>query len=450
MKESSIQGFRGAFLDFIDDPFFTSELESVRSFSDGLLVVENGYIQALGNYEEISERYPNISIQHYRDRLILPGFIDLHIHCPQTEMISAYGEQLLEWLNKYTFPTERKFKEKTYAKKISAFFLDELLKNGTTTALVLTTVFPESTDAFFEEARDRNLRAIAGKVMMDCNAPDYLKDTAQSSYEETKKLIQKWHKTDRLLYAVTPRFAATSTGEQLQLAGKLLQEFPDVYLHTHLSENVKEVEWIKELFPNCANYLDVYDRAGLVGDRSIFAHGIQLSEAEFQRLSEANSAIAFCPTSNLFLGSGLFKLHRAKSKEMPIKVGLATDVGAGTSFSLFQTASEGYKVAQLQGQKLSPFQALFLGTLGGARALNLEDKIGNFDEGKEADFIVINLQATPLLALRNEGEIPKTLEEIGDRIFALLMLGDDRAISETYIMGDRWQSTHNTNLTAQD
>ncbi|MBP0017586.1 MAG: guanine deaminase [Cyanobacteria bacterium SBLK] len=432
-----MKGFRGAFLDFIGDPFYLSELESVRYFPDGLLVIENGIIQALGNYVDICAIYPNISVTHYRDRLILPGFIDTHIHFPQTEMISAYGEQLLEWLNKYTFPTERKFKEKTYAKKIAAFCLDELLKNGTTTALVLTTVFPESTDAFFEEARDRNLRMIAGKVMMDRNAPDYLKDTAKSSYEETKNLIHKWHQNDRLLYAVTPRFAATSTEEQLQLAGQLLQEFPDVYLHTHLSENVKEVAWIKELFPHCTNYLDVYDRAGLVCDRSIFAHGIQLSEAEFKRLSEANSTISFCPTSNLFLGSGLFKLNRAKSPEEPIKVGLGTDVGAGTSFSLLQTANEGYKVSQLQGHKLSPFQALFLVTLGGARALNLEEKIGNFDKGKEADFIVINLQAMPLLALRNRGEIPKTVEEIGDRIFALMMLGDDRAISETYILGDR-------------
>lgn len=437
MIASSIKGVRGAFLDFVGDPFFVSELESVRYFPDGLLVIENGIIQALGNYADVCKIYPSIPVTHYCDRLILPGFIDTHIHFPQTEMISAYGEQLLEWLNKYTFPTERKFKEKTYAKKIAAFFLDELLKNGTTTALVFTTIFPESVDAFFEEARDRNLRMIAGKVMMDRNAPDYLKDTAKSSYEETKKLIQKWHKTDRLLYAVTPRFAATSTEEQLQLAGKLLQEFPDVYLHTHLSENVKEVVWIKELFPHCANYLDVYDRAGLVCDRSIFAHGIQLSEAEFKRLSEANSAIAFCPTSNLFLGSGLFKLNHVKSKETQIEVGLGTDVGAGTSFSLLQTANEGYKISQLQGQKLSPFQALFLATLGGARALNLEAKIGNFNKGKEADFIVTNLKATPLLSLRNAGAIPQTFEEIGDRIFALMMLGDDRAISETYILGDR-------------
>lgn len=437
MNSSLIKGFRGAFLDFVDDPFYVSELESVRYFSDGLLVIENGIILELGNYEDIHSKYANLSITHYRDRLILPGFIDTHIHFPQTEMIAAYGEQLLEWLHQYTFPTERKFKEKSYAKKIAAFFLDELLKNGTTTALVFTTVFPESVDAFFEEARDRNLRAIAGKVMMDCNAPDYLKDTAQSSYEDTKALIQKWHKNERLLYAITPRFAATSSEKQLQLAGKLLAEFPDVYLHTHLSESVKEVEWIRELFPHCQNYLDVYDRAGLVGDRSIFAHGVQLSPAEFKRLSEANSAISFCPTSNLFLGSGLFKLQQAKSQDTPIKVGFGTDVGAGTSFSLLQTANEAYKVSQLQGRKLSPFQALFLATLGGAKALNLETKIGNFDAGKEADFIVANLQATPLMALRNSGELPQTLAEIGDRAFALMMLGDDRAISATYILGDR-------------
>ncbi|WP_204103434.1 MULTISPECIES: guanine deaminase [Spirulina sp. CCY15215] len=441
MNLSAIKGFRGAFLDFVGDPFYVSELESVRYFPDGLLVIENGMIQDFGDYAEMHSKYTNLSITHYRDRLILPGFIDTHIHFPQTEMIAAYGEQLLEWLHQYTFPTERKFKEKSYAKKMASFFLDELLRNGTTTALVFTTIFPESVDAFFEAAGDRNLRAIAGKVMMDCNAPDYLKDTAQSSYEETKALIQKWHKNERLLYAVTPRFAATSSEKQLQLAGKLLAEFPDVYLHTHLSENVKEVEWIRELFPHSQNYLDVYDRAGLVGDRSIFAHGVQLSPAEFKRLSEANSAISFCPTSNLFLGSGLFKLQQAKSQDTPIKVGLGTDVGAGTSFSLLQTANEAYKVSQLQGKKLSSFQALFLATLGGAKALNLEEKIGNFDVGKEADFIVVNLQATPLMALRNSGELPQTLAEISDRTFALMMLGDDRAISATYILGDRAKIT---------
>ncbi len=272
--------------------------------------------------------------------------------------------------------------------------------------------------------------------MMDRNAPDYLCDTAESSYQETKALIERWHKKGRLRYAVTPRFAITSTDEQLQKAGELLKEFPDVYMHTHISENPKEVEWVKELFPNCSGYLDAYDQAGLVKERSVFAHGIHLTGAEFQRLSEAKSAIAFCPTSNLFLGSGLFKIEQAKSTDYPVKVGLGTDVGAGTSFSLLQTANEAYKVAQLRQQKLSPFKALFLATLGGAKALCLDDTLGNFDIGKDADFIVLNSRSTPLMAFRNSAAIPNSLSELADRAFSLIIMGDDRAIEATYILGE--------------
>ncbi|MBO3458703.1 guanine deaminase, partial [Aetokthonos hydrillicola] len=347
-----------------------------------------------------------------------------------------YGEQLLSWLNKYTFPIERKFKDKSYADRIASFFLDELLKNGTTTALVFAAVFPESVDALFEAANRRNLRIIAGKVMMNRNAPDYLLDTAVSSYEDTKRLIKKWHKNNRLLYAVTPRFAVTSTDEQLDLAKKLLDEFPDVYLHTHLSENKDEVALALELFPGNQDYLNIYERFGLVGKRSIFAHCIYLSGSEFERLSKADSSIAFCPTSNLFLGSGLFNLAQAKSTQTPVKVGLGTDIGGGTSFSMLQTINEAYKVAQLQQQNLSSFKALFLATLGGAIALSLQDKIGNFDVGKEADFTVLDPNATPLMALRNNAQTPSTLDEIADQAFVLMTLADDRAVRATHIMGE--------------
>lgn len=435
----SLQAFRSSFLDFVGDPFLLPEVDTVRYFSDGLLVLEGGKVKDLGNYENLKPIYREIPVTDYSGKLILPGFIDTHIHYPQTGTIAAYGEQLLQWLSKYTFPAEAKFKDGAYAREVAAFFLDELLKNGTTTALVFAAVFPESVDAFFEEAERRNLRAIAGKVMMDRNAPEYLRDTAETSYQETKALIQKWHKKGRLLYAVTPRFAATSTPEQLSRAGQLLQEFPDVYLHTHISENIDEIAWIRELFPESKGYLDVYDRAGLVKDRSVFAHGIHLTDGEFQRLSEAQSAIAFCPTSNLFLGSGLFDLEKAKSPEAPVKVGLGTDVGAGTSFSMLQTASEAYKVAQLRRQKLSPFKALFLATLGGARALSLERYIGNFDVGKEADFIVLDLRSTPLMAFRNADPVATSLEDLADRTFALIVMGDDRAITATYIMGNLHQ-----------
>lgn len=432
----SLKAFRGAFLDFVDDPFYASEADSVRYLPDGLLLLEDGKVKALGTYESLQASYAGIPITAYPDRLIMPGFIDTHIHFPQTEMIAAYGEQLLEWLSKYTFPTEGKFQDKAYAQEIASFFLDELLKHGTTTALVFTAVYPQSVDAFFEEASRRHLRMIAGKVLMDRNAPDFLTDTPETAYAESKQLIEKWHKHDRLLYAITPRFAVTSSDEQLRLAGKLLAEFSDVYMHTHLSENVNEVKLVAELFPESDGYLDVYDRAGLVGTKSVFAHGVQLTDAEFQRLSEAHSTIAFCPTSNLFLGSGLFNLKKAKSIDQPIKVGLGTDVGGGTSFSMLETASEAYKVTQLRGETLSSFQALYLATLGGARALSLEKTLGNFEPGKEADFVVLDPRATPLMARRNPSAIATSLPELADQTFATIMLGDDRAIHATYIMGE--------------
>jgi len=368
----TLKGFRSAILDFVDDPFYVSESESVRYIPDGLLVLEQGKVKELGDYELLKEKYVGIAIESYPDRLLLPGFIDLHIHFPQTGIIGAYGEQLLEWLEKYIFPTEHKFKDKAYCDRVAPIFIDQLLRNGTTTAVVLGAVFPESVDSLFEECDRRNLRTIVGKVMMDRHAPDFLCDTAESSYYQSRALIEKWHGKNRLLYAVTPRFAPTSTPQQLTYARQLLSEFPDTYLHTHLSENMKEVEWVQQLFPDSQGYLDVYDRFGLVGERSIFAHCVQLTDAEFDRLAQTKAAIAFCPTSNLFLGSGLFNIEQATAKHAPIKLGLATDVGAGTSFSLLQTASEAYKVAQLQQQKLSPFQAMFLATLGGARALKLD------------------------------------------------------------------------------
>lgn len=432
----SIRAIRSAFLDFVDDPFYTDVDRSVRYIPDGLLIIENGAIVDFDTYADLQHQYADLAITAYPNCLIMPGFIDTHIHYSQYEMIAAYGEQLLEWLNKYVFPTERKFKDKAYAEKIASLFLDELIKHGTTTALVFATVHSESVNAFFEAASQRNLRMICGKVLMDRNAPNFLTDTPETAYEESKQLIKKWHNHGRLLYAVTPRFAITSSIEQLQIAGKLLQEFPDVYLHTHLSENVKEVEWVKQLFPDCLGYLDVYDQAGLVGEKSVFAHGVQLTDAEFKRLSEAKAAISFCPTSNLFLGSGLFKLSQAKANDHPVKVGLGTDVGAGTSFSLLQTANEAYKVIQLQNQSLSAFQALFLATLGGAKALSIDDKLGNFEPGKEADFVVLNPHATSLMQARIQDFPAASVADLADQIFGLMMLGDDRTIQAVYIAGE--------------
>ena len=427
---------RGSFLDFVEDPFYESESNSVRYLPDGLLVLENGKIRAFGTYESLQEQYANSEIISYSDQLITPGLIDLHVHYPQTEMIAAYGEQLLQWLEKYTFPTEAKFKDAEYARKIAAFFLDELLRNGTTTAVVLTTIFPQSVEVLFEEARKRQMRIIAGQVLMTRNAPDFLINDAQTAYLQTREQIEKWHGLERLLYAITPRFAITSTPEELALAGKLKTEFPDVYVHTHLAENVQEVQFTAELFPESKDYLNVYEQFGLVGDRSIFAHCIQLDDSAFQRLSNAGSAIAFCPTSNLFLGSGLFKLNQAKSTQYPIKVGLATDVGGGSSFSPLQTMSDAYKIMQLQGKSLSVFQAFYLATLGAAKALSLEDKIGSFEVGKEADFVVWDLQATPVMKLRNPIAKSNNLEELAEKAFAMMILGDERAVKATYVAGN--------------
>ncbi|MEO1792284.1 MAG: guanine deaminase [Cyanobacteria bacterium J06629_19] len=449
---TELTAIRGSILHFVDDPFYQDLADCIRFIPDGLLVIANGKILAMGSYAELKDTYSQLAVTHYPAQLIVPGLIDTHIHFPQTEMIAAYGEQLLSWLERYTFPTEQKFCDRTYALTVAHHFLDELLRHGTTTALVFTTVYPQSTDAFFEAAQSRNLRMIAGKVLMDRHAPTALLDTPEAAYTDSKALIKKWHGQDRLLYAVTPRFAITSTPEQLAVAGQLLQEFPETYLHTHLAENEAEIAWTAELFPDYDRYLSVYEQAGLVGERSVFAHGIYLDECDRTTLSQCGCAIAHCPTSNLFLGSGLFDLSKAKDPQQPIKVGLGTDIGAGTSFSLLHTGGEAYKVAQLQNQTLTPFQALFLATLGGAQALSLDSHIGNFLPGKEADFIVLDLQATSTLRFRNQSCLSRLqaadstgkvanpmatdrLEALQSLIFSLLILGDDRAVRATYIAG---------------
>lgn len=433
----SVKAFRGEILHFVEDPASMpcqdkeqAEQNSYQYFEDGILLVENGKVKQLGTAEAmLADLEGDIAIEHIENGLIVPGFIDTHIHYPQTEMIGSYGEQLLQWLEDYTFPTEKKFADKAYASKISEFFLSQLLANGTTTALVFGTVHAESVSAFFEVALAKNLRMIAGKVMMDRNAPDYLLDTAQSSYQQSKQLIKDWHGKGRLQYAITPRFAPTSSDEQLSLAGQLLKEHPGVYMQTHLSENLKEIEWVKSLNPDCENYLDVYKKHQLLGNRSVFAHGIHLCDAEYNDLAQSNSALSFCPSSNLFLGSGLFKLDVAQQHN--IKVGLGTDIGAGTSFSLLETLKDAYKTQQLRGKKLDSLQSFYLATLGGARALDLEGTVGNFQVGCEADFIVLDYHATPLMKLRLE-----QCQSLAEKLFSFTILGDDRAVKATYIQGE--------------
>jgi guanine deaminase len=339
-----------------------------------------------------------------------PGFIDTHIHYPQTRIIASYGEQLLAWLDQYVYPEETKFADEAYAREVAIFFLEELLRNGTTTALVLTTTHPLSVEVFFQEALTRNLRMIAGKMMMDRNAPGGLLETAEQSRRDCKRLIERWHGKGRLSYALTPRFALSCSPELLRVAGELKQQYAGVYMHTHLSENTLEIKETLECFPGCADYLEVYETYAMVGERSVFAHGLHLSDSEFARLSSAGAALAHCPSSNLFLGSGLFRINKAKAPKDRVKVGIGTDVGAGTSFSMLKTLQEAYKITALQGQKLSPFQAYYLATLGGAKALSLDDKIGNFQLGKEADFIVLDMAAVPLLSYRG-GAVPATSPE---------------------------------------
>ena len=426
---ATIKAWRSAILHCTANPTEVGTEQAFEYFEDGLLVVKDGIIQALGNAEEqIALLDSTIEVEHHPDALIVPGFVDTHIHYPQSDMIASYGEQLLDWLNNYTFPEESKFADKQYASDVAERFIAELLRNGTTTALVFGTVHKQSVDAFFEAALPLNLRMICGKVMMDRHAPDYLTDTPETAYKDSKELIERWHNHGRLHYAVTPRFAPTSTSEQLSAAGKLLSEYDDLYMHTHLSENRQECSWVQELFPDSKNYLEVYDQHQLLSERSVFAHGIHLCDQEYNRLSETGSAIAFCPTSNLFLGSGLFNLEKAELHK--VNVGMGTDVGGGTSFSMFSTLNEAYKVIQMQGQNLDPIKSFYLATLGGAKALRLDDKVGNLAVGSEADFVILDKQATPLLSKRLE-----RAKDIKDILFALMILADDRAIQATYAMG---------------
>jgi len=423
--------YRGELLHFLADPNKVGIENSYEYFEDGLLVIKDGLVAQTGDAKALLSTMPeSAEIIHYKSGLIMPGFIDIHVHYPQTEMIASYGEQLLEWLENYTFPAEREFSDFEHGKDVAEFFLTQLLAAGTTTALVFGTVHKESVDAFFTVAQQKNLRMICGKVLMDQNCPDYLSDTAEMGYADSKNLIEKWHGKDRLQYAVTPRFAPTCSSAQLSKAGDLLNEYPDVYLHTHLSENKDEVEWVKKLFPDSKNYLDVYDQRKLLGRRSVFAHGLHLDDQECARLGETNSAIAFCPSSNLFLGSGLFNLVQVQ--EFNVNVGLGSDIGAGTTFSMLSTINEGYKTQQLRGDKLDPYQSFYLATLGGAIALDLEGTIGNFTTGAEADFIVLDYNATPLMARRI-----RRCKNLSEKLFILSMLGDERHIKTTYILGEQ-------------
>lgn len=412
----------------VSDPFSNEIQSSYRYFEDGFLAVDDaGRIETVGDW---SERPAGEAIELGPNALITPGFIDTHLHAPQIEMIGSYGGHLLEWLERYTFPTEKKFEDPAHARKVAAAFYDELLRHGTLTALIFSTIHREATDIFFEEAERRGFRGIIGKTMMDRNAPEYLLDrSAQQSYDESRELLTKWHGRGLLRYAITPRFAPTSTPALLEAAGALKKEFPDAWVHTHISENRNEVRWVQELFPE-AEYADVYDHYGLLDDKSVLAHGVWLTAEELDLLARRGARISHCPNSNLFLGSGLFPLHRVLSAG--VVVGLGSDIGAGTTPSFFNAMADAYKVQQVQGVSLSPFHLWYLATLGGARTLSLEADTGSLEAGKSADFLVIDLEGTPLLTLRTG-----RASSIEDLLAGLIFMGDDRAVQRSFIAGKR-------------
>lgn len=399
---------------------------------DAIVVMSGGKITQFGSARTIQPQLPEnlVVTECGKDSLILPGFIDSHVHYSQTQIIGAFGEQLIDWLNNTTFIAEQQFADKEHCRTVARVFLEECLRAGTTTASVFCTVYPQSVDAFFEQAEALNMCMIAGKVLMDRNAPKELCDTPQQGYDQSKKLIDKWHNKGRQLYSVTPRFAPTSSAEQMEMTGALWQENPGSYLQSHISESKAEIEWAKKLYPERKGYLDIYHHYNQLGRRAIYGHGIWLSEAELQLCHETGTAIAHCPTSNLFLGSGLFNLGNAKKAQRPVRVGLATDLGAGTSFSMLQTLNESYKVAQLNGNPLSAAHAFYLATRGSAEALYLEDKIGSIAPGMEADLVVLDMRSTPIIDYRMN-----FCESFEESLFIQMTMGDDRAIKATYIAG---------------
>jgi guanine deaminase len=399
---------------------------------DAIVVMQDGHIVRFGPADQVAHELPqDIDVRDWgRSALICAGFIDCHVHFPQTPMIGAHGTRLLDWLNQYTFPTELKFADRAFASDVARTFLRECLRNGITTSSVYCTVHPQSVDVLFEEAETLGLRLAAGKVLMDRHAPAALCDTAQSGYDQSKALIAKWHRRGRLLYAITPRFAVASSDEQLAATGALWAEHSDCLMQTHIAESEEEVGKIRHLFPERADYLDVYDYHGLCGRRAVFGHGIWLQEPELQRLHESGAAIAHCPTSNFFLGSGALDLSRLVKAERPVRVGLGTDIGAGTSFSILATLGEAYKAAQLNRYSLPATHAFYLATRGSAQALYLEDRIGSIAPGMEADLVVLDMRSTPLIDFRMNHA-----RDLSEQLFIQMTLGDDRAVQATYVAG---------------
>ncbi|WP_040604253.1 guanine deaminase [Sagittula stellata] len=416
----------GQLIRFRANPFHEGD-EAAEHVTSGAILVVDGKIGDIGGADALRKRHPEAKVEDHGNGLILPGFVDAHAHYPQTAMIASWGKRLIDWLNTYTFPEESRFSDPSYAQKIAGRYLDLLLAHGTTTVCTYCTIHPASVDAIFEAAAVRGMRVFAGKTCMDRNAPDTLRDNAQSAYDDSKALLDRWHGRGRASYVITPRFSPTSTPEQLAALGTLWAEHPDCLMQTHLSEQTEEIAWVKGLYPEARDYLDTYEEHGLLGAGGLYGHAIHLEPRERDRLREVGAALVHCPTSNTFIGSGLFDMDGLMADGH--RIGLATDTGGGSSFSMLRTMAAAYEVAQLRGRALHPAELLWLATEGSARALR-QDSIGRLEPGAEADFVVLDLASTPAIAQRSA-----VAETVWEALFPTIMMGDDRAIRETYVMG---------------
>ena len=423
---------RGRFLSFLRKPEDITDEGSYVYHDDGGLLIEDGRIAAIGDYAAVRSEAPEgVETVDHRPHLVMPGFIDPHIHFPQMQVVGSYAGNLLEWLNTYTFVEEQRFGDPDHAARIAGKFFDELVRYGTTTAVAYCSVHKASADAFFAESLRRNMRMVAGKVMMDRNAPPALRDTPQSGYDDTRQVIADWHGKGRNHVAITPRFAITSTHEQMEMSRALAREFPDLHIQTHLSENLDECRFAADLFPEAKDYTDIYARYDLLGRKSLFGHCIHLSDREADAMSESGSVAVFCPTSNLFLGSGLFGMKRLERRVKPVRAAIATDIGGGTSYSMLRTLDEGYKVLQLQGDRMTPLESFYRMTRGNAEALALEGKVGTLDVGSDADLVVLDAAAVPAMALKME-----VVSTLAEELFLMQTMGDDRTIAQTYVAGE--------------
>jgi guanine deaminase len=406
---------------------FSGGSEKITHETKGAIAIgADGRIQWTGPFTNLPEPYRRYATDDFSECLLLPGFIDAHIHFPQYRMLAAPAKDLLEWLNRYTFPEEARYADEAYAAAAAEIFLQRLFAHGTTSALAFCSVHRQCADALFAAAKNRNMALITGKTMMDRNAIPAVQDTPEQGAADTEALYHKWHGQGRLRYAVTPRFAVTSSEPQLAVSGELLKSLPGALMQTHISESPGEIALVKQLFPWSKDYTDVYDRYDLLSDRSLFAHGIHLSERERGRMSETGSTVVHCATSNAFLGSGIMPMPKMRN----VNLAAATDVGGGTSYSMLTTLGETYKLQMLGGYKPSVHELFHLATLGNAQRLKIDHETGSLETGKYADIVVLDPCATPVLTTRQE--VSQSIEDV---LFSLMILGDDRAVRATYVAG---------------